>query len=153
VDYKKSNNILVKNKFPLPIIDEIAGAKHFTTIDLASGFHHIRMVIEDKAKTSFKIHHGHFQLRVMSFGLTNTPATFQCLMNAIFGKCMRRFVLVFMDNILVFSKSLQEHVDHLRTSFPDFARQQIACQLHQMYLCTTTALLFGSHYSLAWCLY
>jgi hypothetical protein len=121
VNYRKLNSLSIKNKFPLPVIDEfldeIAGAKFFSTIDLASGFHQIRMVPEDEAKTAFKTHHGHFQFRVMSFSLTNAPATFQYLMNAIFGKYMRRFVLVFMDDILVFSKPLEEHIGHLQIVF------------------------------------
>jgi hypothetical protein len=71
------------------------------------------MIPEDEVKTSFKTHHGHFQFRVMAFGLTNAPATFQWLMNAIFAKYMRRFVLVFMDDILFFSKTMDEHVEHL----------------------------------------
>jgi hypothetical protein len=121
VDYRKQNNITVKNKFPLPIIDEfldeIVGAKYFSTIDLASGFHQIRMIPADEMKTAFKTHHGHFQFRVMPFDLTNALATFQCLMNAIFGPHMRKFVLIFMDDILVFSKSLDEHLDLLRIVF------------------------------------
>jgi hypothetical protein len=80
VDYRKLNNISIKNKFPLPIIDEfldeIAGAQYFSTIDLASGFHQIRMVPTDEAKTAFKTHHGHFQFRVMPFWLTNAPTMF-----------------------------------------------------------------------------
>jgi hypothetical protein len=116
VDYRKINSISVTNKFPLPIIDEfldeVTGAKYFSTIDLASGFHQIRMIHEDEAKTTFKIHHGHFQFKVMLFRLTNVPATFQCLMNAIFDKRMRKFVLVFMDDILIFNKTLIEHIEH-----------------------------------------
>jgi hypothetical protein len=67
------------------------------------------MTPRDEANIAFKTHHGHFQFRVMPFGLTNAPATFQCLMNAIFSKYMRKFVLTFMDKILVFSKTLEEH--------------------------------------------
>jgi hypothetical protein len=115
------NNITFKNKFPLLIIDafldEISGAKYFSIIDLAFGFHQIRMIPEDEAKTAFKTHYGHFQFRVMPFGLINAPATFQCLVNAIFGKYMRKFVLIFMDDILVFSKTLDEHVEHLGWCF------------------------------------
>jgi hypothetical protein len=121
VDYRKLNNITVKNKFPLPIIDEfldeIAGSKYFSTIDLASGFHQIRMLPKDEAKTTIKTHHGHFQFRVMPFGLTNTPATFQCLINAIFGSYMRKFVLIFIDDILVYSKTFDEHLEHLKLVF------------------------------------
>jgi hypothetical protein len=115
------NNITIKNKFPLLIIDafldEISSAKFFSIIDLASGFHQIRMIPEDEAKTAFKTHYGHFQFRVMPFGLINAPATFQCLMNTIFGKYMRKFVLIFIDDILVFSKTLDEHVEHLGWCF------------------------------------
>jgi hypothetical protein len=77
IDYRKLNSITIKNKSPLPIIDElldkIVGAKYFTTIDLASAFHQIRMHPVDEANTAFKTHHGHFQFKVMSFGLTNAP--------------------------------------------------------------------------------
>jgi hypothetical protein len=121
VDYKKLNNISINNTFPLPVIDEFldesAGAKFFSTIDLASGFHQIRMVPKDEAKSAFKTHHDHFQFIVVPFGLTNAPANFQYLMNAIFGKYMRRFILVFMDDILVFSKTLVEHIEHLKIVF------------------------------------
>jgi hypothetical protein len=75
------------------------------------------MVPKDEAKSAFKTHHGHFQFIVVPFGLTNAPANFQYLMNAIFGKYMRRFILVFMDDILVFSKTLVEHIEHLKIVF------------------------------------
>jgi hypothetical protein len=121
IDYTKLNSITVKNKFPLPIIDEfldeIARAQYFSTIDLAYGFHQIRMVPADEFKIAFKTHHGHFQFRVMPFGLTNGPATFQYLMNAIFGDYMRKFVLIFMYDILVFSKTLDQHIEHLKIVF------------------------------------
>jgi hypothetical protein len=121
VDYKRLNNITMKTKFPLLIIDEfldeIARAKYFTTIDLASSFHQIRMTREDEAKTACKTHHGHFQFRVMSFGLTNAPTTFHCFMNSIFADYVRKFVLVFMNDILIFSKTLDEPIEHFRLVF------------------------------------
>lgn len=72
------------------------------------------MCAEDEEKTAFKTHHGHFHFRVMPFGLTNAPTTFQCLMNIIFAKYIRKLVIIFLDDILVFSNDLQEHEEHLR---------------------------------------
>jgi hypothetical protein len=130
---EKNDSITIKNKFSLPIIDELldesARAKYFSTIDLGSGFHQIRMVPEDEAKTAFKTHHGHFQFRVMPFGLTNVPATFQSLMNAIFGDFMRKFVLIFMDYILIFSKTLDDHIEHLRLVFQVLHHHQLYIKL------------------------
>jgi hypothetical protein len=121
VDYRKLNAQTIKNKFPMHVIDEfldeIAGVKYFTKLDLNLGFQQIRMTVADEEKTTFKTHHGHFQFNVMSFGLTNAPATFQCLTNSIFARFMRRFVLVFMDDILIYNRTLEDHVLHLTQVF------------------------------------
>jgi len=95
------------------IIEELAGSAYFAKLDMKSGYHQVRMKKEDEYKTAFKTHHGHYQFKVMPFGLTNAPATFQCIMNEVLAPFLRKFVMVFLDDILIYNPYLETHLAQL----------------------------------------
>ncbi|GBG80406.1 hypothetical protein CBR_g30871 [Chara braunii] len=118
-NYISQDFMTIRNAGPLPRIDDLlerlGGAQFFSKLDLKSGYHQLEIRKEDRYKTAFKTRYGHFEWLVMPFGLTNAPTTFQAVMTTEFRHMLDRFVLIYLDDILVYSRSLDEHVEHLRT--------------------------------------
>jgi hypothetical protein len=117
VDYRPLNVIIIKNKYPLPridiLFDQLTGAQVFSKIDLRSGYHQIKIHAEDIPRTTFSMRYGLYEYLVMSFGLTNALAHFMYFMNSVFMPELDKFVVVFIDDILVYLKNMEEHEEHL----------------------------------------
>ena len=133
VDYRQLNRATIKNKYPLPriddLFDQLQGAAVFSKIDLRSGYHQLRIKGEDVPKTAFRTRYGHYEFLVVSFGLTNAPAAFMALMNGVFRPYLDKFVIVFIDDILVYSKSKQEHQQHLTAVLQTLRENQLYAKL------------------------
>ncbi|GKC14769.1 putative reverse transcriptase domain-containing protein [Tanacetum coccineum] len=118
IDYRELNKLIVKNRYPLPriddLFDQLQGSSVYSKIDLRSGYHQLRVQEEDSPKTTFRTRYGHYEFQVMPFGLTNAPAVFMNLMNQVCKPYLDKFVIVFIDDILIYSKNKQEHEEHLK---------------------------------------
>ena len=118
IDFRKLNKVTIENKYPFPniddLFDQLRGAQIFSKIDLRYGYQQVRIKEEDIIKISFRMRYGHYKFTVVQFGLSNAPVVFLCLMNVIFREYLDNFVIVFLDDILIYSKSEEEHERHLR---------------------------------------
>jgi len=118
VDYRQLNKMTIKNKYPLPrihdLMDQLHGSSMFSKLDLQSGYHQILVKVDDVQKTAFRSRYGHYEYVVMPFSVTNAPAVFMDYMNRIFQPFLDKFVVVFIDDILIYSKTREQHAEHLR---------------------------------------
>lgn len=130
-DYKQLNYVMIKNKYPLPRNDELfdQGATHFSKIDLKSGYHQLRVRHTNVSKKAFRTRFGHYKFLVMPFGLTNAPAIFMDLMNRVFAPYLDRFTVVFIDDVLVYSKSKEDLEQHLRAALQLLGDNQLYINL------------------------
>jgi len=128
-DYQALNEIIIKNKYPIPriddLFDQLGDARYFTKLDLRSGHYQVRIVEGDEPKTACMTRYGAYEFLVMPFGLTNAPATFCTLMNKVLAPFLDRFVVVYHDDIVIYSKTLGEHVRHLREVFRTLKENQL----------------------------
>nr|GEX06338.1 hypothetical protein [Tanacetum cinerariifolium] len=129
IDYKELNKLTVRNLYPLPriddLFDQLQGSQFFSKIDLRSRYHQLRVHQDDILKTAFRTHYGHFEFTVMPFGLTNAPAIFMDLMNRDYRPYLDKFVIVFIDDILIYSKTQGEYVEHLRLVFELLKKEKL----------------------------
>jgi hypothetical protein len=133
IDYRSLNEVTIKNKYPLPriddLFDQLQGAKYFSKIDLRSGYHQLRIKEADIQKTAFVTRYEQYEFTVMSFGLTNAPAFFMNLMNKVFMEELDKFVMVFIDDILIYSKNREDHKRHLRIILGKLRAHQLYAKL------------------------
>jgi len=136
IDYQQLNKVMLKNRYPLPrivdLIDQLVGARVFSKIDLRSGYRQIKVKDEDMQKTAFRTCYGNYEYSVLPFGVTNAPGVFMEYMSRIFHAYLDRFVVVFIEDILIYSKSEEEHAEHLKIILQVLKEKEVVCQVVQM---------------------
>lgn len=147
MDYRALNKVTIKNKYPIPnamdLFDKLTMARFYTNIDLRSGYWQVRIALGDEGKTTCVTRYGSFEFLVMPFGMTNAPATFCNLMNDVLYEFLDRFVVVYLDDIVVYSETLSDHVDHLRAMFVKLRENKLYAKKKKCKLCREEITFLG----------
>ena len=147
LDYRALNNITIKNRYPLPKIDELLdqlhGARFFTSLDLSSAYHQIPMAPDDIHKTAFRTRYGHYEFTVMPFGLTNAPATCQAVMNDVLRPYLDKFTSIYLDDCMIWSATEEEHLNHIRLVLEAFAKHNLHLKLSKCSFASTNTKFLG----------
>jgi hypothetical protein len=135
IDYRELNKVTIKNRYPLPrtddLVDQLQGARMFSKVNLRLGYHQVRVKEEDILKIAFRTRYGHYEFLVMSFRLTNAPAVSMDTMNRVFHDYLDQFTVVFIDDILIYSKTSEEHEEHLRKVFERLRSEKLYAKLEK----------------------
>ena len=150
IDYKKLNAVTIRNSYPIPLINDIIkrvkGSKYFTKLDLRSAYNLIRIREGDEYKTAFRTKYGHYEYLVMPFGLRNAPATFQSFINSILRPFLEKFVIIYLDDILIFSKDIDEHHQHVRMVLEKLIENNLYAKLQKCEFDQIKSRIFRTYY-------